>query len=287
MTVYTVSGVHDRKEWSGNFGPMVTYVLDVTDETGHKAMDVELNRKPESREPEEGERFVGHLESGKFGEKLKIDFEATKELNRGGGHREASTSNTSKPASSKGDVDWDAKEARIMRQAVLKIIAPMIHAKGDLTLDLKRVCEEIEDFIVAAPSRPLDQKASQGAGAGTGEGGSPRPFSDPVRKAPPPEEAPKDTHWWLSNLLEQGGASSHAAGILANFALEELSPENLKKCEALLSNLDSQVDGRERLEKSYVKAHGPLPTREELDEDIPFHHPEYPEFGFERLRWRF
>jgi hypothetical protein len=113
----------------------------------------------------------------------------------------------------------------------------------------------------------------------------PSDSGSPAASDPPPAD---DSHEWLENLLIQGGASTYGAGKLAAFATEEFSPENLKKCEALLSNLDSQVEGRKRLETSYVKVKGePVPQIDPHEDDIPFRRPEYREFGSERLRWRF
>jgi len=111
------------------------------------------------------------------------------------------------------------------------------------------------------------QKASQGAASTSGSPHS----SPPPQGAAPDSFSAGEEHQWLENLLIQGGASTYGAGKLANFALEELSPENLKKCEALLSNLDSQVEGRERLETSYTKAKGePVPQVDPIDDDLLF-----------------
>lgn len=291
MSAFTVTGVHDRKEWTGNYGPMVSYVLDLEDESGHKSMDVELNRKPESREPEVGEQFVGHLESGKFGDKLKIDFEATKELHKGGGgsqfrSSETSTSNNSKPAST-GEVDWDAKEARITRQAVLKVVAPTINELRSLTPEIKAVVEDIEKFVSEAPKRPLGQKASQGAVPATS---SPQespplgaaPDSPPVdlsgarTEEPKPSlnfdksEIPDDAHQWVESLLVVAGAGS-AARELALYAVNKLRPDQLKTLEGELNDSEQgrKAEGLKRVEASYEKAEGhPVPDRNE--DDIPF-----------------
>lgn len=196
-----------------------------------------------------GDKVFGKVEEGEFGDRFYLEKEDGYEASTGtsGGSR-----NVSKGSSSGRDID-----ASIARQVALKVLSPTLNKEGfDYT---RPIVELVEKFILEA-----GQNADQGA-APLPAGGSPR-----SGVAPDPPPADKDEHWWLSNLIEQGGASSHASGVLATYALEQLSEENRKKCEALLSHLDTQEEGRKRLEASYVKAVGPVPQKPDLDDDIPF-----------------
>lgn len=64
---FKVESVLDRSEWEGNYGPMVTYRLRAN------GQEVDLNQKPETPAPAEGQEIWGHLEDGKFRPKLKKD----------------------------------------------------------------------------------------------------------------------------------------------------------------------------------------------------------------------
>jgi hypothetical protein len=52
----TISKVLDRREWSGQHGPMVTYKIEIE---GHGP--AELNQKPTSPPPQEGQSIFGDL----------------------------------------------------------------------------------------------------------------------------------------------------------------------------------------------------------------------------------
>lgn len=264
---YTVRDVREGKVKPNPHGGgnLQAFYVDFVRPDGKLEMGVYWQRK-EGNVPQPEESVFGDITEGDYGPRFKQA--------KGGpspAPREASTGgNVSSTTGAKQETDWDAIGAEKRRchsqEMALRFMAIGGNVPGLVGVDLiTHLADWFDADAIAA-----GQKASQGAGAGTGEGGSPRHSSVQPTSAPPPEEAPKDDHWFLENLLVQGGASSHAAGTLARFALEELSPENLKKCEGLLSNLDSQVDGRERLEKSYVKAHGPLPAEDDDGLDLPF-----------------
>jgi hypothetical protein len=266
--------------WSNSYGEYQAYMLDVKTEDGRIVGNVSSNRKLKDDgshfEPKEGEEVWGSLESKGGGKwKLTLDSQRMKAEPLGGSRPASRPSESSTGTkSSKGETDWEVRNAEIRRQhsqemavRVLAIVGLPTKGTTDIVRDIAVLADEFDQDAIAA-----GQKASQGAGAGTGGGGSPTSSSVHSTSAPPPEQSSaKDTHWWLSNLLEQGGASSYAADKLASFAIEELSPENLKKCEGLLSNLDSQVDGRKRLETSYTKAKGEsVPQIDPAEDDIPF-----------------
>lgn len=87
MSAYTVKRVDDSpREWtSKQGGTFLSYTVDLEDIEGKVQAGIEWNRKPESRAPEVGDRIAGNIEPGKFSERFKMDYEATKELTGGGG----------------------------------------------------------------------------------------------------------------------------------------------------------------------------------------------------------
>jgi hypothetical protein len=63
----TISKVLDRREWSGQHGPMVTYKIELE---GHGV--AELNQKPETPAPQEGQSIFGDLQPGREGYPPKL-----------------------------------------------------------------------------------------------------------------------------------------------------------------------------------------------------------------------
>jgi hypothetical protein len=294
MSVFEVTGVHDRKEWEGKFGSMVSYVLDLHDvQNDTDKMDVELNRKPESREPQIGEQFVGDLTPGPYGEKLKIDFEATKELGKGGS-REASTGtsggsqNVSKGQGG-GEVDWDRRNAEIRRQHSQEMALRMLDvgakpetfgiSDADLDNFVKRLADWFDQDAIDA-----GQRASQGA-APILPGGSPRSGAAP---GSPPAEQPvdftgarKEEHTVPISDLDDYRMLLSSAGLepaaardkVAEYMGLVLPADRLKKATVGLQELERQGDVLEQLKmetERWIK--GALPQGDALDADesIPF-----------------
>jgi|SRR5882672_12802003 len=109
--IYEIKRVaSEPKEWEGQYGPMLTYVMDI-EADGQMNSNIEINRKPESRAPAVGEKIAGHIEHGNYADKFKLNFEATKELGQPSGR------------GSGGKKDWTPesqrdpeRSARILRQ---------------------------------------------------------------------------------------------------------------------------------------------------------------------------
>lgn len=69
---YTVQGIESKREWSGKYGPMVTYLVKLAGEDEF----VEVNRKPTTDAPKDGEVLTGELipnANPQFPAKLKVD----------------------------------------------------------------------------------------------------------------------------------------------------------------------------------------------------------------------
>lgn len=249
MTVYEVKSVHgEPKEWSGQYGPMLTYKLDLQSDEGF-AGGVELNRKPESRAPQAGERVAGHLEEGKYADKLKIDFEETKALKQGGS--EAPSAGTSSGARN------DDVGARIERMAVIKALGSKLSQTDALTNDQKRHVEELETFI---------SQASQASGATRSEVAG----TSPPSTSPAPEKTPDDTHQWLTKLLEDAGLDSTGAHAIAGFIVAKFSPDQVRRAETGLKDIETQQDTLSKLRIAYEKATGEVVPVPSDDPEIPF-----------------
>jgi hypothetical protein len=131
---FKVESTLGREEWTGNYGPMLTYRLAV-----NGGQEVDLNQKPETPAPQIGDEIWGHLEDGKYRPKLKKDKKDGGGSWGGGG---------------------DELGPVIHRQVALKIIAPLIYEAGRLTDAHKVLCRQIEAFIGEASD---DTSSTNGA----------------------------------------------------------------------------------------------------------------------------
>jgi hypothetical protein len=87
---YEVKAVGDPREWKNDYGVFLAYPVDLTDSEGKVLAGIEWSRKKDSKPPQAGDRVVADIQAGPHGEKLKVDFDATKELGGGGGGPRAS-----------------------------------------------------------------------------------------------------------------------------------------------------------------------------------------------------
>jgi hypothetical protein len=236
-----------------------------------------------------GEPQPGEEVTGEFSQKPDGSWKfskGTKDKAGGGGSTETRTSNNSK--ASKDDVDWDAKEARITRQAVLKILSPTINkmaTEGRVVCDSTRILvEELEQFVSEAPKRPLGQGTSQGAAR---TGSSPQPPSPPIAA---PDSAPVDfsgarteeprpslnfpkedlvNRDHVLQLLDSAGLTSAAAREkVADYITGPLLVEGRSDAAlSALQDLDRQGNALAQLKTSteaWIK--GPLPTADGFDD---------------------
>jgi hypothetical protein len=244
---YTVKRVADSpREWSSKQGgTFLSYTVDLEDSEGKLEAGVEWNRKPESRAPEVGDRIAGTVEPGKFSERFRMDYEATKELTGGGS---TSSSGGQDYGRRNGGAKSPDQQASIQRQVALKILAPTINS-GGLTEQVKATVVEIETFINAA--------SGAGGGADTG-----------TNRAPAPTQAP--THQELHGLLEKAGLNSNASRVVADYALTHMSAEEQDAALEMLGNESRAKAAVQRLSEKAEKHFGsPLPS-DNPDDSIPF-----------------
>jgi len=188
--VFEIVSVGGARYWENDYGSYLAYPLDLKDEAGHTHLGVEWSRKinpqtGEARQPQVGEQVAGDVQSGARGNKLRVDYDATKELgggSSGGGSHPASKSKEWKPES-----EFDPqKVARISRSAAQKVaVALVTHLPGfDKADDERRrqVLLQWIDFFESDVEEAALAKTAQGAGgAGTSDG----PTSSPTSVATP------------------------------------------------------------------------------------------------------
>ena len=126
---FKVESTTGREEWTGRYGPMITYRLMVDG-----GQEVDLNQKPDTPAPQIGDEIWGHLVDGRDRPKIVKDQKDGQPSGGGGGGRK------------------DELGPIIHRQVALKIIAPKICETGRLTDGLKNLATEIEAFIAEAGS---------------------------------------------------------------------------------------------------------------------------------------
>lgn len=272
MSVYEVKSVSDEpRAWtSSHGGNFFSYTVDLECD-GVKEMGVEWNKKDTSPAPTVGESVAGHIEEGKYGDKFKIDYEATKEL---GGNRGSSETSTAAGGNSKGGWQPESERdperaARILRQhsqsAALSYLATVkgdfkFWAEGELsTTFLDNALKPLIDWFDADV---LGQTAKQAVGTEKSESAVP-PFSSASSQ-------PADEHQWFCKLLETAGLGFGSASKLATFILEKLSPEQIKKADNGLSDLDTMAKTLGQLESVFRQTTGEVLVDEDPDSDLPF-----------------
>jgi hypothetical protein len=67
---YVVQAVGQPRPWNGQYGPMVSYDLDVVDPQG-SISTVELNQKPDTPAPQANAQLFGRIEQGTRGLRFK------------------------------------------------------------------------------------------------------------------------------------------------------------------------------------------------------------------------
>lgn len=284
----TVERVVKENEWEGKFGKNQAYSLDLKMPDGRLEMGVTSNRKLKDdgthNEPREGEELMGSIEpDGRGGEKLKIDYDATKELSQGAQFpsSESSTSNSSSP---KQETDWEVRNAEIRRQhsqgEAVQVLAHMgSYVMGERTVPIDKLQGWIKEWAdwfdqdAIAAGQKYGQEPIHGAGHQDVASASPAPGSAPVDFSGARTEEPgPDTHQWLEALLVVAGAPTYASQKLATYALEKLLPDQRKTLETELNDPDSSVKaaGLKRVEASYEKTEGHAVPQIDPSDDIPF-----------------
>ena len=195
--VYEIAAVGDPRDWRNDYGSYLAYPLDLKDQGGQVHLGVEWSRKVDpqtgqARQPQAGERVVAQIQNGPHGQKLKVDYDATKELNGGGGSTHTGGSrNWGWQPDSERDPERVARIGRSHAQEMaLRYFAAGGHESlGSLETDqdtLARIVRPVIDWFEMDVEEAAAQKAARAGGASTGNGS--KDASPPV-DTPAPEQA--------------------------------------------------------------------------------------------------
>jgi hypothetical protein len=256
MPEYLIEAVGTPREWGNDYGQFFAYPLTLQGEAG----EIEWSRKKESRAPVPGERIVGDITNGQHGRKIKVDFNATKELS--GGSSGGSRSHGSKSKEWKPESQYDPeKTARITRSHAQKVAVEAAvgagYFQGEITPaklddDLKPLIDWFEADV--------NNAAAKAAGAGV-------PISGGA--APAPAEIQSNAEY-LSRLLEEAGFDSAAWPLVQRYIEETFDNDRRTKVEAALRDPAQRDRAKGVLIGEVEKWSGkPLPVANP-DDEIPF-----------------
>lgn len=288
--IYTVKSVGaEPREWSSSHGgTFLSYSVDLENEDGTVEHGIEWTKKPESRAPAVGERVAGHIEPGKFSEKFKIDYEATKELGPqsvGGGGSERSSG-----GGSKGGHNLDAS---IAIQVALKVLSPTINqavgeGRSALPANVKLAAGELQRFILEA-----GQAARGGQPIGDASGAS--DVSSTQGTSAPPSPPANTEQRDLEMAIDGASAenlSAEARAQVAAYMLSELPEDERSRAFSQLTNSQDPAAQGQTIRAMKARTEkwtgAPLAVADvDPDDELPFRRPEYREMFSERERWRF
>jgi hypothetical protein len=282
--VFTVKSVGtEPREWSAHGSTFLAYKVDLEDGSGKLARAVEWNRKPESRAPQEGEQIAGHLEEGKYSEKFKLDFEATKELNQGGTGSQSHETSTGATRSAKGNWQPESERdperaARILRQHSQEMALRYVALTG-LDVDpenrqpaLEQIVKPFIDWFDQDVIQTSQAVSSAQGPPPAGNDGAPSQSASPGSNSSPAEER-TDVEMALSEPPGGKFLAAKTRELLTSYMLSQLQPDDLlRACNQLTNGADqSQQEQTLRAMKQRTERWKgePLPADTDADE-IPF-----------------
>lgn len=227
-----------------------------------------------------GDKVFGKVEDGDYGDRFYLEKEEGYEATTG-----TSGASNNSPASSPPRRDIDAS---IARQVALKILSPWICEDKNFGSDHEAVVKDLERFILEA-GQPKDEPPVDLSGARTEEPIPPKPSVN-FHKDELPKGLDIDRDHIMQLLSSAGLVYAGAQEKVADYLMGPLTVEGrAQKALSGLQDLDRQGKVLAELRSGTEKWIGsPLDEGPKgVDDDIPFHHPEYREPGYERMRWRF
>lgn len=266
--IYEIVSVGDPREWgSEKYQTRYNaYPLDLKDPTGKVHLAVEWSRKLDSKAPTVGDKIAGDIQGGQHGNKLKVDYDATKELHGGssggGGTWSSTTTRTYQPESQRDP----ERSARILRQHSQDMALRCYELLGVKDVDLNQIFATADQFdgdVIAA-----GEKAAQGAGS---VGGTPSsPPSAPREASPAPAQAPVDPVG-LEELLEGAGFTPAQTTVVGRYIEDKFDPGQRASAEASLKDPERVQWAVQKLTEGAEHWSGePLPTTTVEDESVPF-----------------
>lgn len=274
---YTIETVGEPREWSSekHGGRFFAYPLDLKDSDGFQHSGVEWSRKHDSRAPQTGERIAGTISNGQHGDKIKVDYDATKELNGGTqGGSSGGRSGSSKTREWKPESEYDPeKTARIGRSHAQEMAIRALTAMGIFESksadQLEATIKSWIDFFQADVDAAA--KAARSAGGGTGDG----PASGSAALCTPPSvqsgNEAREVHERLTSLLEEAGVNDRAAQVITDYALDQMTSEEQDAAITQLQNENMRQGAVNRLRERVESFSGQwLPGAGTETDDIPF-----------------
>lgn len=219
-------------------------------------------RRREGDEPEIGRAYYGTVSEGNYGPMFKKEKAPDGSTSSGGSKNYGGKSKEWTP---EGDRDPE-KVARIGRAhaqgMAVQTLTAMGAFEGKSAEQLHSTLKSWTDFY----EQDVNEAAQKAGGGGTGN--DPREASPPVDT---PGPAQNDTGQLLDHLLEQAGVNYKAAGIIRDYALQEMSVEEQDAACNRLSKENTRAAAVVRLTERTEAALGePLPGVEPDLSDVPF-----------------
>lgn len=265
--IYEIVEVGAPREWaSEKYGSRYNaYPLSLKDSEGKVHLAVEWSRKLDSKAPTIGDKIAGDIQGGQHGNKLKVDYDATKELHggsTGGGDTRSST--TTRPYQPESQRDPE-RSARILRQHSQDMSLRYYELLGEKA-DLGQIFATADQFDRDVIAVGQHQQAAQGAGS---VGGTPSslPSAPPREASPAPAQAPVE----LEELLEGAGFTPAQTTVVGRYIEDKFDPSQRASAEASLKDPERVRWAKQKLTEGTEHWSGePLPTTTVEDEDVPF-----------------
>lgn len=261
--IYEIVEVGAPREWaSEKYDTRYNaYPLSLKDSTGQVHLAVEWSRKLDSKAPTVGDKIAGDIQGGQHGNKLKVDYDATKELH-GGSTGSASAPGRSRPYERESQRDPE-RSARILRQHSQDMALRCYELLGVKDVDLNQIFATADQFdgdVIAT-----GEKAAQGAGS---VGGTPSsPPSAPREASPAPAQAPLE----LEELLEGAGFTPAQTTVVGRYIEDKFDSSQRASAEAALRDPEEVRWAVQKLTEGAEHWSGePLPTTTVEDESVPF-----------------
>lgn len=284
MSVYTILEVGDPREWSNNYGRYHSFPLKLKDETGETHFPVERNAKFKDdtppRAPEVGEELVGEIEHGTRGDKIKIDYEATKANYSGspstgtsGGSKNYGGSGREWTPEAERDPEKVARIGRSHAQSMaVQTLTAMGAFEGKSADHLHSTLKSWTDFFEADVNEAASKAAQKAGGGSTGDGST-----GPTSPSSTPGQAQDETQSnaeYLDKLLQNAGFDVAQATVVQRYIETQFDNERRSRAELALRP-DNTPRARELAVETLTKeaeawTGEPLPVHDPASSEIPF-----------------
>jgi hypothetical protein len=268
-TVYRVKSVAgEPREWtSKQGGTFLSYKVDL-EADGNLERGIEWNRKPESQPPKVDEYIAGHIEEGKYGDRFKMDYEATKEI---GQSPETSIASSSHAPSYGKSPDIQRQITRQHSQGMAVQVLPHRLAVTETPLSAEGIKALLKEWTDWFDADVFGQTSSQIQGAQDSQAGA----APPPAASPGSEKGPADVSLTeIEQALDTAGLiNAEARGKVSAYMVSELSMDRIVVAVRKLAaqDIEAQSAALGSLKTLTEKWTGePLPTESAFGDEPPF-----------------